>query len=108
MPSLRLYLSTGISPEGGESIKDSVRQGFAQLPSTLRRDAVLAIIECEVVHGEDADPYWLEVRCSKEDHEGVVLQIANYFIEVVDVEAYHPQTGALKFKLRGTGPFVGF
>lgn len=108
MTSLKLYLSTGIDPLSRGGIKDSIGRKFAELPNAIRHDAVMAIIECEVDHGIDADQYWLEVMCSEEDPEGVVLLIANHFTDVVDVKAYHPQTGTFKFKLRGTAPLVGF
>ena len=106
MPSLKMYVGNEIDSKKRVEIEKEVKQRFAQLPSAIRNDAVLAVIECQVVSSDNADPYWLEVKCSKNTHSGEVVQIANYFVDVIDVEAYDPVSGAFVFKPKGSDPLT--
>ena len=101
-----IFTILSISPYARQEMKVAVKRQFADLPLAIRHDAVLAIIVCEVVHGVDADPYWLEVKCSKDSGISTVVQIANHFLGVIDVEAYNPQTGAFIFREKGGKPVL--
>lgn len=103
MPSLKLVVDGGISEKKRKVIIDKVRQRFLELPDTIRDDAVLAVTVCEITHGKNANPYWLEVRCSMDTPPSEVVQIANHFVAITDVEAYNPVSGAFVFKAKGGG-----
>ncbi|MDD5039001.1 MAG: hypothetical protein PHN78_06765 [Dehalococcoidales bacterium] len=99
MPSLKLFISTSAEKEMRKEIVSAVKQRFLSMPD--HRHAVLAFQEGEVLHGENATPYWLEVRASRDTSVGKIEKIANHFLDIVDVEAYHPATGAFVFVEKG-------
>jgi len=71
----------------------------------LMDDAVMPVKHEPIWHGRNAKPCYLEVRASVGTLIQDVLKIANAFLEVVDVECYHPDKGTMRWHPERGEPF---
>lgn len=97
MPSLKLFISDQL--ENTEGLVARVFERFATMPDC--ENAVLVVLESRVFCGDNASPFWLEVRASRETPAETVVEIANHFLNLIDVEVFHPTTGSFVFVEKG-------
>jgi hypothetical protein len=98
---MRLYFDEERMGAGGVgAMRMKIERVWRELEETLS-DSIMFECPGKSLKGRKVAPCLLEVRASKGTPLSTICAVGNAFLEVVDVEIFHPESGAMLWRQAG-------